>query len=118
MEKTSFDYLWELLNPSTQYADRKDACRALWNARSLQWQRRVYYYLRELKKHGVKLEENPYFAINNCNPQPTNWNGLPGIKSMMALNKMVCAIYEGSYGTYTLNEARLFEMTDIRPLNF
>ena len=31
--------------------------------------------------------------------------------------KMVIAKYKGSYGTYTAFEARLFEMTDVKPLN-
>ena len=38
----------------------------------------------------------------------------------MKSEKMVSAKYKPSakYGVYTLKEARLFEMTDIKPLNY
>ena len=113
----SFDYVWELLSPSGEYLSRKDACKALWRAFSIARQRQIYWYLREAKKRGEKIEENPYFAINNCNPQPTNWNGRAGINEQMKTEKMVIAKYRDSFGTYSLTEARLFEMTDVKPLN-
>ena len=118
MDKTSFDYVWELLAPSGQYESRKDACRALWNALTLQRQRLIYATLREQKRRGESIDENPYFAINNCHPVPTNWNGKPGVNDLIKSGeKMVIAKYCASYGTYTLREAQLFGMTDLRPLN-
>lgn len=114
---SNFDYVWDLLSPSGEYISRKDACRGLWNALSLTRQRQIYWHLREAKKRGEKIDENPYFAINNCNPQPTNWNGRQGINELMKTEKMVIAKYQGSYGTYTAGMAKLFEMTDVKPLN-
>ena len=35
----------------------------------------------------------------------------------MKTEKIVIAKYGDTYGTYTAFEARLFEMTDIKPLN-
>ena len=113
----TFDYVWELLSPSGEFVSRKDACRALWSALSSARQRQIYWYLREAKRRGEKIDENPYFAINNCNPQPTNWNGRPGINQMMKTEKMVIAKYNGSFGTYCAGVAKLFEMTDVKPLN-
>ncbi len=113
----TFDCIWRLLSPSGEYVSRKDACRALWGALSVTKQRQIYWYLREAKKRGEQLDENPYFAINNCNPQPVNWNGRNGINDQMKTQKMVIAKYNGSYGTYTAGVARLFEMTDVKPLN-
>lgn len=114
----TFNAIWTLLSPSGEYVSRKDACRTLWGTLSLARQRQIYWYLREAIKRGDGIDENPYFAINNCTPQPTNWNGRQGINEMMKTEKMVIAKYNGSYGTYTAGVARLFEMTDIKPLNF
>ena len=87
----TFDCIWRLLSPSGEYVSRKDACRALWGALSVTKQRQIYWYLREAKKRGEQLDENPYFAINNCNPQPVNWNGRNGINDQMKTQKMVIA---------------------------
>ena len=54
----------------------------------------------------------------NCHPAPFNWNGLPGINSLMKHNKLVIAKHNGSYGTYTRDEAKVWQMTDVKPLNF
>lgn len=100
-----------------KYADRVAATRSLWNSLTLQRQRQIYYILREQKRRGEKIDENPYFAVNNCQPHPTNWNGKQGLNDLIKSTKMVIAKYQGSYGTYTAGEAKLFEMTDIKPLN-
>ena len=52
-----------------------------------------------------------------CHPYPTNWNGRPLINRLIKENKMVRAYYNGSYGIYTLDEARVWQMTDVKPLN-
>ena len=111
--KTSFDCIWELLDPSYEYASRKTACQNLWNSFTLQKQRQLYWFIREQKRRGQKIEENPFFAINNTSPHPTNYNG-------HALDKdtqYVIAKYHGHYDTFTRAEAKLFEMTDVKPLN-
>ena len=113
----SFAFLWRLLDPSPEYANREESCRTLWNSLTLERQRLIYYTLREQKRLGECVNPNPYYAINNCVPVPTNWNGRPGINEKMKTEKMVIAKYKASYGTYTLQEARLFEMSEIKPLN-
>lgn len=119
MEKTSFDYMWELLNPAPEFSNTYNSCRAFWNALTLQRQRLLYYFIREQKRQGITLKPNPLFALQDCHPVPTNWNGKPGVNDLMKSGeKMVIAKYCASYGTYTLREAQLFGMTDIKPLNF
>ena len=40
------------------------------------------------------------------------------LNRLMKETKMVRAKHTGSYGIYTLDEARVWQMTDIKPLNF
>ena len=113
--KTSFEHLWELLSPSSEYADRKQACRGYWNALSLQRQRQIYYTLREQKRKGIPIDPNPYFALYNCNPAPTNLNKTSSVETYLKEGKkLVTAKYGGMYGIYTKAEAELFEMQDIK----
>ena len=109
--------MWNLLAPSPEYRNRWEAFRDYWHRQTLARQRRLYYYIREAKKTGKPINPNPLFAIQDCNPQPTNWNGREGINRMMKTDKMVIAKYNGSFGTYTALEAKLFEMTDVKALN-
>lgn len=118
MEKTSFDYLWELLSPSPGFNNVQNSCRGFWNALTLQRQRLIFYTLREQKRRGEPFKENPLFTLQDCNPRPTDWNGRQGINEKIKSEKMVIAKYQGSYGTYTLQEAKLFGMTELKPLNF
>lgn len=119
IKSQSFQHIWRLLNPSAVYSDRENACRNLWNALSLARQRQIYWAIREQKKRGEQVNPNPYFAINDCVPLPTNWNGRSGINTMMKSDtRMVKAKFKAAYGIYTLFEAQLFEMEDITPLNY
>ncbi len=116
-KQQSFSHLWKLLEPQGEYLRRENACRAYWNALTLAKQRQIYWQLRENKKHGIAINPNPIFAIQDCHPVPTNWNGKPGINGMMKSEKMVSACHCGRYGIFTAFEAKLFEMEDIKPLN-
>lgn len=109
--------MWNLLAPSPSFNNCWEAFRDYWHRQSLARQRQLYWYFREAKKRGEYIKENPLFAIQDCNPKPTNWNGREGINNMMKTEKMVIAKYQGSYGTYTAGIAKLFEMTDVKPLN-
>ena len=119
-QKTSWDSLLDdvLVPIESKFADRVRRAREIWNAKPIEEQRRIYYFLREQKRSGKTIEPNPIFAIQGCHPEPTNWNGKEGINKMIKSTKMVIAKYQGSYGTYTALEAKLFEMTDVKPLNF
>jgi len=90
-----------------------------WNKLTLTEQRRLYLYLLYRKWRGESLYNTPLEMISNCHPYPTNWNGRSGVNSVMkSSTKMVIAKFNGSYGAYTLDEARVWQMTDLKPLNF
>ena len=119
-----FDYkspewcLWELISPSPAFNNVKPSFRTYLSSLSLAKQRQIYYTLREQKRRGECFKENPLYVVQDCNPLPTNWNGKQGVNDLMKREKMVIAKFNGSFGTYTLFEARLFEMTHIQPLNY
>ena len=110
--------MWALLSPSPSFNNCWGAFRDYWLSQSIARQRQIYYTIREQKRRGEYIKENPLFAIQDCNPKPVNWNGKLGIADKMKEEKMVSAKYHGSYGVYTSFEAVLFEMTDIKPLNY
>ena len=118
-KKDSFQLMWNLLAPQGEYNNRDlwNTCRNYWNALTLQRQRQIYYTLFWQKKRGETIKDNPLFAIQDCHPVPTNWNGRPGLNDMMKTTKMVSAKYGQKYGIYTAKEAELFELKDIKPLN-
>ena len=88
-----------------------------WDSLSLEDQRKLYLYLLYRKWRGEGFYGTPYEIITNCHPYPTNWNGRPLINRLIKETKLVSAKFEGSYGTYTLDEARVWQMTDVKPLN-
>ena len=89
----------------------------VWNALTLTEQRRLYLYLLYRKWRGEGFYGTPYEIVTNCHPYPTNWNGRQLINRLMKENKMVSAKYNGTYGTYTADEARVWQMEDVNPLN-
>jgi hypothetical protein len=105
-----------LVDPEKKYGFDKPLIEA-WNALTLEDQRKMYLYLLYRKWRGEGFYGTPYDIINNCHPYPTNWNGRPLINRLIKENKMVRAYYNGSYGIYTLDEARVWQMTDVKPLN-
>ena len=116
-KSNSFNCLWNLLQPRREFQDRKEVCWNYWNTLTLARQRQIYYTLREQKRRGDPIKENPLFAIQDCTPVPTNWNGRPGINDMIKTTKMVSAKFGDKYGVYTAQEAQIFEMKDVKPLN-
>lgn len=105
-----------LVDPEKKYGFDKPLIEA-WNALTLEDQRKMYLYLLYRKWRGEGFYGKPYDIITNCHPYPTNWNGRPLINRLIKENKMVRAYYNGSYGIYTLDEARVWQMTDVKPLN-
>ena len=89
-----------------------------WNALTLTEQRRMYLYLLYKKWRGEPFYGTPYEIVKNCHPYPTNWNGKNLINRLMRENKMVRAKHTGEYGIFTVEEARVWGMTDVKPLNF
>lgn len=112
MQDTAFDFMWELLNPSPQYNDRKDKCRALFNALHINRQRLMYRTYRDKKREGLTIPENPYFAISNFEvPEPTNYNGTANAARMLDQGKVIPAWYNGQCGLYTKEDVQLYGMT-------
>ena len=63
--------------------------------------------LAEVAAKGGPKGKNPYFYVQEfAEPEPTNYNGL----RLKAGLRYVIAKYHGSYGTYSLDEAREFGM--------
>ena len=63
--------------------------------------------LKEVAANGGPIGKNPYFFVQEfAAPEPTNYNG----RRLKAGVTYVIAKYKGTYGTYSLEEAREFGM--------
>ena len=115
-KKGSIEAFWKLVDPENKYS--YSTAIKEWYLLTLTEQRKLYLYLLYRKWRGIDIYGEPYSIIKNCHPVPFNWNGVPGINSLIKANKMVIAKFNGSYGSYTKDEARVWQMTDIKPLNY
>ena len=116
-EKTLVHFL-KVVDPERKYSIDQRLGEA-WDALSLTEQRRMYLYLLYRKWRGDGIYGTPYEIVTNCHPYPTNWNGRHMANTLMkSTTKMVSAQFQGSYGTYTLDEAKVWNMTDVKPLNY
>ena len=115
-KKGSIEHLWKIIDPKNHFSYR--TCIDEWYRLTLIEQRRLYLYLLYRKWRGEGFYGSPCEIIKNCHPYPTNWNGRPMLNRLIKETKMVSAKYDGNYGTFTLDEARVWQMTDIKPLNF
>ena len=114
-KKGSIEHLWKIIDPENKFSYK--TCVEEWYRMTLTEQRRLYLYLLYRKWRGDGFYGTPYEIVKNCHPYPTNWNGKTMINRLMKENKMVSAKYNGEYGIYTADEARVWEMTDIITLN-
>ena len=112
----SLVHLMKLIDPERNYKIDQTLGEA-WDKLELADQRRLYLYLLYRKWRGEGFYGTPYEIVTNCHPYPTNWNGKALINRLIKETKMVTAFHNGAYGTYTLDEARVWEMTDIKQLN-
>ena len=112
-KKGSIEAFWKLVDPKNKYS--YNTAIKEWYQLPLVEQRKLYLYLLYRKWRGLDIYSEPYYIIHNCHPVPFNWNGVPGINTLMKQGKVVIAKYKGSYGTYTKDEALLYQMTDIKP---
>ena len=112
----SIEAFWKLVDPENKYP--YGSAIEAWYRLSLTEQRKLYLYLLYRKWRGIDIYGEPYYVIKNCHPVPFNWNGQPGVNELIKSNKVVIAKYNGAFGTYTRDEARVYEMTDVKPLNF
>ena len=116
MSKSLLSFM-KLVDPERKFGFESPLIEA-WNSLSLIEQQRLYLYLLYRKWRGLDIYGEPYYIITNCHPAPFNWNGVAGINTLMKQNKLVIAKHNGSYGTYTRDEAKVWQMTDVKPLNF
>ncbi len=86
-----------------------------WDALSLNEQRRLYLYLLYRKWNGIPFYGTPYDIIAYCHPFPTNWDGKKRLDELIQEGKIVSAKFNGSYGLYTRDEARVWQMDDVKP---
>ena len=109
-------HLMKVIDPERKYSINETLGNA-WDALSLSEQRKLYLYLLYKKWRGEAFYGTPYDIVTNCHPYPTNWNGKSMLNRLMVENTMVRAFFNGSYGIYTLDEAKTWEMTNIKRLN-
>ena len=113
----SLAHLLKLVDPERKYPTDINLSKA-WSRLTLIEQRRLYLYLLYRKWRGDGFYGTPYEIINSCHPYPTNWNGKNMLNRLMEENKMVSAKFNGNFGIYTRDEANVWNMTDIKPLNY
>lgn len=116
-KRDSFAHMWKLLAPEPKFQDLYSICMIRWNRLSHRAQQQMYWFIREKKRRGETVYDNPLFALTYTKPFPTNWNGKCGINEMFGKTQMVSAYYNGSFGIYTRLEATIFEMTHVQQLN-
>ena len=107
----------KLVDPDKIYKIDLELSKA-WSRLTLIEQRRLYLYLLYRKWRGEGSYGSPYDIVKNCHPYPTNWNGRPLINRLMKETPMVRAKHNGEYGIYTRDEAFVWQMTEIIPLNY
>ena len=117
MSKSLLKFL-QLVDPECHHGFDTPLIEA-WNSLTLTDQRKLYAYMLYRKWRGEGFYGTPYEMVKNCHPYPFNWNGTVWINKMIKSDtRMVRAKFGGAYGIYTLDEARLYEMTEMVPLNF
>ena len=106
----------KLVDPKHKYRIDEQLGRT-WDELSLTDQRKLYLDLLYRRWRGLDIYGEPYYIIRNCHPVPFNWNGHPAVSFLIQTNRARIAKYNGAFGTYTSDEARLYQMTDIQRLN-
>lgn len=116
-KKGSIVHLWKVIDPDNRYP--YSTAINEWYRLTLEEQRRLYLYCLYKKWRHVPFYGTPRDIITNCHPYPTNWNGRPYINRLMKdKTPLVSAIHKGNPGIFTLDEAKIWQMTNVKPLNF
>ena len=106
MEYT-FDDIWRLLNPQGEFVRRVNACGRIWSGLAFHRRKHIYETIRGLKAQCKYVNPNPLFAIkDNDTAEPFNWNG----HALESGRQYVTAKYNGSWGTYTIEDVRDFNL--------
>ena len=109
MNKSLLKFM-KLIDPQCQYRFTPELI-AAWNRLEYVEQQKLYLYFLYRKWRNIAPYGTPLDIISYCHPAPFNWNQHPLGKSLIAERKAIIANYNGSYGTYTRDEAKLYQMT-------
>lgn len=109
-KKGSIEHFWKLVDPENRYP--YSSAIDEWYRLTLVEQQKLYLYLLYRKWRGLDIYGEPYCIIKNCHPVPFNWNQHSLGNTLIQERKAIIAKYNGSFGTYTRDEARLYEMTE------
>lgn len=112
-KKGSIVHIWRLIDPDNHYS--YSTAIKEWYRLSLVEQRKLYLYLLYRKWRGIPVYGTPYDIITGCHPAPFNWDGRLLIDKLLKEGKIVSAKFNGSYGLYTRDEARVWQMEDVHP---
>ena len=111
-KKGSIEHIWRLIDPENHYS--YSTAIKEWYRLSLNEQRKLYLYILYRKWRNIAPYGTPLDIISYCHPVPFNWNHHPFVDFLIETKRAVIACYQGAYGTYTWDEARLYGMTDVR----
>ena len=67
---TSFEYLWELLEPKKEYEPVRNRCLLLWETFTIEHQRAIYRIIKKRKKEHLFVDYNPLLAIERFSKMP------------------------------------------------
>ena len=102
---------WDLFKAIPKYRNRRACSFNQWKARDDAAREAM---LDHLKKNGPPRNANPYFWLQDFEePEPENLNGSRRYDTLVKTTPLVSAVYNGSYGVYTLDDA-LKHNLDIR----
>ena len=82
----SFNDIWTLLHPKSDYDQLRGICRNLWNSFSLELRQSIYDRIEEKKKRKEFVDYNPLWAIRK--------NNVPNRMQTLSFND-----YYAHYGT-------------------
>ena len=106
-----FEIVWQALVENGTSKRNRDATKRFWDTLTPAQQHQAYVRITQRAQEGGFLQYDPIRAIKENIRRhqfvgPTNYNGL----RLKAGVRYVIAKYNGSYGTYSLDEAREFGM--------
>ena len=112
---TSFDYLWQVIDPADSYPQVKDTCRKIWDAQPLLRQRLIYATIQQKLRDGEKVHPNPKFALeDNLNAQPEFLNGIQQDECFLNGIPLVQVRYNGLYKICALATMKRFGLDYIK----
>ena len=103
---------WDYFLPLDLSRDRKGITFEQWKRRTPAARKAMHRWLEE---NGAP-KKNPFFWVQDFpEPEPMNYNGSPDLNRMAENNEMVVALYNGTAGIYTKQDAEDYAMEIKRP---